>query len=65
LNGQNGQIEHAPTTEQCQADQRLWLSKLEQSQSNDLPDYQTLSQWAHEMNDCDKLTQTLTVGSGT
>jgi len=23
-----GQVEHAPTVAQCQADQRLWLSKL-------------------------------------
>jgi hypothetical protein len=55
LNSQNSQIEHAPTIEQCQADQRLWLSKLEQSPSDGLPDYLTLSQWNHEMNDCDKV----------
>lgn len=24
-----GQVEHAPTVAQCQADQRLWLSKIE------------------------------------
>jgi hypothetical protein len=24
-----GQVEHAPTVEQCQADQRLWLAEIE------------------------------------
>src|SRR5262249_29179002 len=30
------EVKHAPTVEQCRADQRLWLSKLEQV--NDKPD---------------------------
>jgi hypothetical protein len=29
----SGQVEHAPTVAQCQADQRLWLPKIETSDS--------------------------------
>jgi hypothetical protein len=36
--------------EQCQADQRLWLDKLEHSEVR--PDYETLSAWSHEMFEC-------------
>jgi hypothetical protein len=28
-----GQVEHAPTVAQCQADQRLWFSKIEDGNS--------------------------------
>jgi hypothetical protein len=46
------QVEHAPTVEQCQADQRLWLSQLEST--GPLPDvpFRTLNAWMKEMNQC-------------
>jgi len=48
-----GQVEHAPTVEQCQADQRLWLSKLEVlPPDTNLPAFTTLQQWSSEMGDC-------------
>jgi hypothetical protein len=47
------QVEHAPTVAQCQADQRLWLSKLEVlPPDTNLPDFTTLRQWSSEMDDC-------------
>lgn len=47
------QVEHAPTVAQCQADQRLWLSKLEVlPPDTNLPAFPTLRQWADEMTDC-------------
>jgi hypothetical protein len=51
-----GQVEHAPTVAQCQADQRLWLSKLETLPvDKDLPSYTTLSLWNNEMGQCQKV----------
>ena len=44
------EVKHAPTVEQCRADQRLWSDKLENSSS--LPDYKTLMGWFHEMMEC-------------
>lgn len=47
------QVEHAPTVQQCQADQRLWLSKLEVTPPDtDLPAFPKLRQWSSEMGDC-------------
>jgi hypothetical protein len=45
------EVEHAPTVEQCRADQRLWLSKLEDP-SGTLPRYLTLGSWSREMAEC-------------
>jgi hypothetical protein len=45
------EVKHAPTVEQCRADQRLWLDKLE-SPSSSSPDFGTLSAWGQEMLDC-------------
>lgn len=45
-----GQVEHAPTVAQCQADQRLWLPQIESSDST--LTYDVLSQRASEMSDC-------------
>ena len=46
------QVEHAPTVAQCQADQRLWLSKLEVlPPDTNLPAFATLRQWSSEMGD--------------
>jgi hypothetical protein len=48
-----GQVEHAPTVAQCQADQRLWLAKLEApNPDTNLPSYTKLSLWISEMDDC-------------
>jgi hypothetical protein len=46
-----GQVEHAPTIAQCQADQRLWLSKIEENPKQ-LPSFTVLNKWKNEMNDC-------------
>jgi len=48
------EVKHAPTVEQCRADQRLWLDKLEKSPGSPgtLPDYWTLHDWDVEMADC-------------
>lgn len=45
------QMKHAPTVEQCRADQRLWLDELENSPEI-LPDYTTLTGWIREMFEC-------------
>lgn len=45
------QIERAPTVAQCQADQRLWLSRLD-DEDGSLPPYKTMMRWALEMRDC-------------
>jgi hypothetical protein len=52
LTGRQVQIKHAPTVDQCQADQRLWLSKLGTAPDTDLPNFSTLTEWESEMNDC-------------
>jgi hypothetical protein len=48
------EVKHAPTIEQCRADQRLWLDKLERAVDTvPLPeDYRTLVGWTGEMIDC-------------
>lgn len=48
------QVEHAPTVAQCQADQRLWYSRLENAQTP-LPDIKVIRTWVHEMNECDSV----------
>ena len=52
-----GQVEHAPTVAQCQADQRLWFSKLE-NLSQPLPKFDVLSEWDKEMADCSEVDPT-------
>jgi hypothetical protein len=48
------QVEHAPTVAQCQADQRLWFSKLEGPESNlDDTTIITLNDWSKEMVQCE------------
>ena len=49
-----GQVEHAPTVAQCQADQRLWLSDLEQN-PHKLPEMSVIVKWNGEMGDCEKV----------
>jgi hypothetical protein len=52
-----GQVEHAPTVAQCQADQRLWFPKVEQNPTDpgSLPHYSVLTDWSIEMDDCEKV----------
>jgi hypothetical protein len=53
--GRTQEVEHAPTVEQCRADQALWLSKLESTpprQGTADVDLKTLHLWFSEMNDC-------------
>jgi hypothetical protein len=48
-----GLVEHAPTVEQCQADQRLWLSQIEADHGHGpLPAYRVIDKWWREMDDC-------------
>jgi hypothetical protein len=49
------EIQHAPTVAQCQADQRLWLSTVEEGDSPKLPSSNVLSNWSREMDDCGKV----------
>jgi len=44
------QVKHAPSVEQCRADQRVWMEKLEHSPSDS--DYETLIGQASEMEEC-------------
>jgi hypothetical protein len=50
-----GQVEHAPTVAQCQADRRLWLAKIEEGDSPKLPTFNVLTKWVSEMDDCQKV----------
>lgn len=50
-----GQVEHAPTVAQCQADERLWISYVEHKKDEDLPPLTVLSDWTLEMEDCQKV----------
>jgi hypothetical protein len=47
------EVEHAPTVAQCQADQALWLSKLETRDGTSDILVQTLHKWQHEMSACE------------
>jgi hypothetical protein len=46
------QVHHAPTVEQCRADQRLWFSKLEDNSVPMSVSFMELSRWYSEMRDC-------------
>ncbi len=49
-------VKHAPTVEQCQADQRLWLSKVEGDVTDKtLPAISVINAWLREMFDCEKI----------
>ena len=52
-----GQVEHAPTVAQCQADQRLWLADVEERR-DDLPAFEVLGEWNREMLACEKVDRT-------
>ena len=49
-----GQVEHAPTVAQCQADQRLWLSQLEGKDKSTLGFY-VFTDMAVEMESCSEV----------
>jgi hypothetical protein len=46
------EVKHAPTVEQCSADQKLWLSKLESSDDVVPASFKELAGWQHEMFEC-------------
>jgi hypothetical protein len=48
------EVKHAPTVEQCRADQKLWLSKLEEPNDAGTSNvsFNELSAWGTEMGDC-------------
>jgi hypothetical protein len=46
------EVKHAPTVEQCRADQQLWLDKVENNSIVELVSYTELDDWALEMADC-------------
>jgi hypothetical protein len=47
------QVEHAPTVAQCQADQRLWASKMRDIHGLDDVAFPTLVGWGTEMSQCE------------
>jgi hypothetical protein len=49
-----GQVEHAPTVAQCQADQRLWDYQFIHEPEK-LPTVDVLQKWNSEMRDCLKV----------
>jgi hypothetical protein len=52
------EVKHAPTVEQCRADQRLWLAKLEQDPPRSGTanvSYNELNAWTIEMMDCESV----------
>jgi hypothetical protein len=50
--GQDAQ--HVPTVAQCQADQRMWSSELEDD-TRPKPEIDVLQKWTREMRDCEKV----------
>jgi len=47
-------VQHAPTVAQCQADQRLWSSELEDD-AQPKPEVDVLRKWTRAMQDCEKV----------
>ena len=47
-----GQVKHAPTLAQCQADQRLWLADMDSSKRLT---YEVLTRREREMLECEKV----------
>ena len=46
-------VEHAPTMEQCQADQTVWLSEVDDQTAIDGESFHTLDQRVVEMGQCE------------
>jgi hypothetical protein len=57
LSSANGEqtIEHAPTTEQCHADQKVWLSEVDDQSAIDRESFHTLDQRVAEMSQCEQV----------
>jgi hypothetical protein len=55
IDAATGQVKHAPTVAQCQADERLWVSDVEHKTDDTLPSLRILSDWGVEMEDCRKV----------
>jgi hypothetical protein len=51
------EVQHAPTVDQCRADQRLWLSKLEVPKGAGVANvsYKELDGWFQEMYGCESV----------
>jgi len=50
------EVQHAPTVEQCRADQRLWLSRIEVPTVTS--DYMEIRAWGHEMHEWESVDPT-------
>ena len=48
-------VQHAPTVAQCQADQRLWLSTIEEGDPPKLPRMPVIAKWNTEMLECERV----------
>src|SRR5260221_13812563 len=46
------EVKHAPTIEQCRADQRLWVAKLKDTTAFMPETIDALTGWTDEMYDC-------------
>jgi hypothetical protein len=51
----HAQVEHAPTVEQCRADQKSWYATLEDEAAVANVGYQELQGWFLEMVKCEKV----------
>jgi hypothetical protein len=49
------EVKHAPTVDQCRADQRLWLDKIEKPTKTVAEDFDTIDNWSSEMLDCESV----------
>jgi hypothetical protein len=58
----NAQVQHAPTVEQCRANQKLWLSKLVEPGTTGLAKvtFDELDGWFLAMDECQKVDPELT-----
>lgn len=53
------EVKHAPTVEQCRADQKLWMAKLEGENGLKYVSYKELRGWRSVMNDCEDVDSDL------
>jgi hypothetical protein len=49
------EVKHAPTVDQCRADQQLWLSKIEDFTSSQSVGYELATGWGFVMEGCEKI----------
>ena len=55
------EVKHAPTVEQCRADQKLWMSKLEDETTAVSINFHELQGWFHQMIECRTVDTELSV----